>query len=428
MKRIIELNPDEIHIPDRIRKDFDRQALNRLKESIEQLGQLQPIGVIERKVGGKNYVLVFGHRRLLALKELGLKVKAVVLDAPISVLDEKIMEFVENAVREDFSPAEKAVAVKLLHEKLTDERKNWSVEKTARILGLTRQYVSDLIRIGKAVQDGTIGEKEQKSASMTRLRQLTSYKERIQVLKEEVKKQVITPKNYQFFCMDSFRIPVLKPEWKGEFDLFLTDPPYGINVVEKSHIDRTHTKFDDNKDKMTTEFCAEILKLADFLLSDRGILIVFCSIEQFMSYRFLANEFGFEYHYPKPLIWINKSTGIPYNKYCPSSCYEFMFFAKRNPDTEIYNINPPDWFNIKTIPSGQRNHPTEKPEELFFVLLQNFALPSFKVIDPFCGTGGSIRACMSHGLPRAVGVDNEQDFITKAKELLAKKLPKEVSK
>jgi len=133
---LLQINPEEISVGKRFRKSLP--SLEILINSIREHGQLQPIGVYEEPKG--TYNLLYGHRRLEACKKLEIPVKAVVVDKPSSVLSSEIAEFIENSVREDFSPVEKAAAVKRLHEELKKKEKKWTVEKTGKILGLSRKY------------------------------------------------------------------------------------------------------------------------------------------------------------------------------------------------------------------------------------------------------------------------------------------------
>jgi len=157
--KIVELDPSLIKIGQRMREEFSEADIERLADSIKQFGQLQPIGVRIDDDGIP--VLVFGHRRLLACRKLKIKVKAVVLGEftplkDISDLDERLIEFVENAVRKDFTPVEKAKAVKQLHDELCSKNPDWTIDKTAKLLSLTRQYVSSLIRSAEAFESGLI--------------------------------------------------------------------------------------------------------------------------------------------------------------------------------------------------------------------------------------------------------------------------------
>ena len=88
------------------RKEFDRDALQELIDSVRQHGIIQPL--IVRQVGGRNE-LIAGERRWRAAQEAGL------MQAPIIVRDATDIEvlelsLIENLQRADLNPIEEAQA------------------------------------------------------------------------------------------------------------------------------------------------------------------------------------------------------------------------------------------------------------------------------------------------------------------------------
>ena len=88
------------------RKEFDRQALQELIDSVRQHGIIQPL--IVRQVGGRDE-LIAGERRWRAAQEAGL------MQAPIIVRDATDIEvlelsLIENLQRTDLNPIEEAQA------------------------------------------------------------------------------------------------------------------------------------------------------------------------------------------------------------------------------------------------------------------------------------------------------------------------------
>ena len=88
------------------RKEFDREALQELIDSVRQHGIIQPL--IVRQVGGR-HELIAGERRWRAAQEAGL------MQAPIIVRDASDIEvlelsLIENLQRTDLNPIEEAQA------------------------------------------------------------------------------------------------------------------------------------------------------------------------------------------------------------------------------------------------------------------------------------------------------------------------------
>ena len=114
---------------DQPRKNFDKNALEELADSIAQNGLLQPILV--REYGMGRYQIIAGERRFRASKIAGLtEIPAIVLDKD----DRKAAEIalIENIQRENLNPIEEAMAFRALAEEyqLTQEELSMKVGKS----------------------------------------------------------------------------------------------------------------------------------------------------------------------------------------------------------------------------------------------------------------------------------------------------------
>lgn len=135
---LIKLAIEEIILPEKmIRSCYSDQSMLDLANSIEEVGILQPIVVME---ANEKYLLVAGARRVEACKRLGQKyIPAVILSGDLSV---RQMQIVENIQREQLNPVDRAVAIKLLME----EDKLTKTEVSRRI-GVPRTTVNDWLDI-----------------------------------------------------------------------------------------------------------------------------------------------------------------------------------------------------------------------------------------------------------------------------------------
>lgn len=407
--KVIELNPESVLIKERFRRDFSEADLRKLADSIKTFGQLQPIGV-KLNTEGKP-VLIFGHRRLLACKLLGIKVKALVLGQENRIieesLDEKLMEFIENSVRRDFSPAERAEAIFSLHSSLMERNPDWTVEQTASLLGLNRSYVSEQLSIAKALKTGLIDRKEAQQMTVKQLAKAKGAVEQARRIKESVRESFGVEKLYRILQGDAFQFESLglKPH---SYNAVITDPPYGLEYQEKTKTAKDHqSHFSDDFTHMSPTFIERLWSLFDKLLhKEKGLVVCFCSWEQFHLHLQVAKKYGFPAFYPKPLIWIKASAGVPFKaKYFPVSCYEIMLFAKRTEDLPIFKIGRADWFNVPKPTGSGRVHPTQKPELLMLQILESFCFPDYRIIDPFCGSGSTIIACREFGAVEGTGIE-----------------------
>jgi ParB family chromosome partitioning protein len=122
------------------RKNFNKEKMEELKESIKKHGIIQPI--VARKMAN-GYEIIAGERRLKAAKEIGLKKIPAIIK---SINNEKSLEIalVENIQREDLNPVEQANAFK----RLIDEF-NLTQQELAEVTGKSRTLVTNTIRLLK---------------------------------------------------------------------------------------------------------------------------------------------------------------------------------------------------------------------------------------------------------------------------------------
>jgi len=113
------------------RRDFDQNKIIELAESIESVGQIEPI-VVRRS--GDQYELIVGERRLRAFQYL----KRPMIDAVIRDADDglmAVMALAENIDREDLSDYEIGLAIKNIEHLFT------SKQDIANYIGKTRMDV-----------------------------------------------------------------------------------------------------------------------------------------------------------------------------------------------------------------------------------------------------------------------------------------------
>jgi len=94
--------------PYQTRKRYPRLGIKLLAKNISDRGLLQPITVVKVR---KHYVVVGGHRRLRAFKFLRRKTIPAVVRRQSTEKDLALDLAIENVLRKDFAPAEKAQAI-----------------------------------------------------------------------------------------------------------------------------------------------------------------------------------------------------------------------------------------------------------------------------------------------------------------------------
>ena len=123
------------------RKNFNKESLDELTNSIKEQGVIQPIVVRPSKSSEGKYEIIAGERRWLASQNAGLHdVPVVILD----VDDVKSLEFaiVENVQRQDLNPIEEARG----YQSLIDEF-NYNQDKLSKFIGKSRSYIANSLRL-----------------------------------------------------------------------------------------------------------------------------------------------------------------------------------------------------------------------------------------------------------------------------------------
>ena len=123
------------------RKNFSKENLEELTNSIKEQGIIQPIVVRPDKTSDGKYEIIAGERRWLASQNAGLhEVPVVILD----VDDVKSLEFaiVENVQRQDLNPIEEAKG----YQRLIDDF-NYNQDKLSKFIGKSRSYIANSLRL-----------------------------------------------------------------------------------------------------------------------------------------------------------------------------------------------------------------------------------------------------------------------------------------
>ena len=143
----INTNLNKLQITDLVRnklqprKNFDKENLEELTNSIRERGVIQPI-VVRNSADNKNkYEIIAGERRWLAAQNAGLhEIPVVITEAN----DLKSLEFaiIENVQRHDLNPIEEAYG----YQRLIDEF-HYDHEKVAKFIGKSRSHISNSLRL-----------------------------------------------------------------------------------------------------------------------------------------------------------------------------------------------------------------------------------------------------------------------------------------
>lgn len=140
--------------PNQPRRNFDKETLQELADSIREHGVISPITLRKNEDG--TYMIIAGERRFRAAKLAGLNtIPAYIRTAK----DEQVMEWalIENIQREDLD----AIEIALAYQRLIDDY-NLTQEKMSQRVGKKRATVANYLRLLKLPAEIQIGIKEKK--------------------------------------------------------------------------------------------------------------------------------------------------------------------------------------------------------------------------------------------------------------------------
>jgi ParB/RepB/Spo0J family partition protein len=135
--RISEIEPRS----DQPRKQFDREALEALADSIAAYGVLQPLLVRQNLNFEGTYEIIAGERRWRAAKMAGL------VEMPVIILDGDDLKtaqiaLIENVQRENLNVVEEAFGYRALM-----ERFDMTQEEVAKQVGKSRPAITNILRL-----------------------------------------------------------------------------------------------------------------------------------------------------------------------------------------------------------------------------------------------------------------------------------------
>lgn len=387
-----------------------------LKNDIQENGLIEPIWLHENKI-------IDGRNRYKACHELGIEIQTRELNGDTSPL---ALVISLNLKRRHLNESQRAmIAARIANiEHGGDRKSNQAVNlpldsvgqnKAAELLNVgerTLRYAKEVQESGapeliSAVDTGEIAvsdaakiadrPKEEQKEIIQKAKEnkatLATTARRIDIQKQNKSAKQSKDKEVKLYHSDMLNVlPNL-----GEFNLILTDPPYGVTSHEW--------------DKLETQ------KWIDALiphLADEYNLFWFCSPKYAADTEMIFRQIGLPIQ--SRIVWHrrNMSQGSKArNKFIDS--WEMIFHAGNR------ELNFPlewseAWFDVQTFAVPQTNfadaklHPTQKPQELIQRLLEFGSYPGDKILDPFAGSGTTGAVCPPDR--ECVLIEREDEFAT----------------
>lgn len=423
-----------IQVANRQRREFPSGKLRELSDSIQRLGLLHPVVL---RLVGEDYHLVCGGRRLRAIQELydlgtpishdGQPVLAgaipYVLFDDLDPLAQMEAEYEENAKREDLTMAENAAAVlqlKTLRDAQAKARGEPPIsvgdlteELRGRRDGSFHEFTRQQLIIAQHLDDPEVAKATSvKDAFKTVLRKQEARKN---TERAEVVGRTFSSALHRCHHADARRW--LKEAHGEQFDLILTDPPYGMNAHQfgdsggKSHGAHGYEDTYENFKSLMEVAVSQLTRVT----KSQAHLYLFCDIENFFDLRGWFSEAGWDV-FRTPLLWYSKTKQrAPWPDRGPQRKYELILFAVKGKKTVRKMAG--DVLEFSSAGENDFDHSAQKPVGLFQELISRSCGPGESVLDFACGTGTIFPA--AHALQvRATGVEMLDEYYGMATQRL----------
>ena len=205
-------------------------------------------------------------------------------------------------------------------------------------------------------------------------------------------------------------------ELKDEcIDIVLTDPPYGINYVSNRSIyEDTITKRGLLNDGKIDAF--DLLdKTCQILLNKtakNAHLYFFCSWSVFSSFEAIISKY---FTIKTPIIWDkgNKGSGDLENDWGNQT--EIILFCVKG--KKLINKRRGNIISVPRLHTSKMIHPTQKPVELLKEILEVSYLENDFIVDPFMGSGSTIKACQEINA-KCLGVELDEEMFQIANKFI----------
>jgi DNA modification methylase len=409
--------------PERQRSSFDDTAQGELNESIQTHGLISPI-IIRIEADGPH--LVAGERRLRGvslLATLGIAIKHAGEPVPrgsipiidfgsLSTLQQQELEYAENAHRQDLTWQENLRATERLHTLRTAQAAGrgevQTINATAEEIfgrsdGSFRDTVRTALVVAKHMDNPAVAKAPtlREAAKVIRRVEETGRREHLAAV-QGTRSISERYKAYQTDCLSW-----MKDQPDAQFDVILTDPPYGMGADtfgdaagRMAGIDHEYADGAEETHALLRACIPEWFRLA----KAQAHLYIWCDIDMFAELRTMCRDAGW-WTFRTPLINLKPEGGrVPWPENGPRRSYELCLFAVKGkrPVTSIR----PDYFESR-LTEGNFGHGAQKPVEAYVELLKRSCRPGDTVLDSFAGTGTIFPAAAAVGV-NAVGTEMAQ--------------------
>lgn len=338
-------------------KEHPEWQIEQIKNSIQEFGFNDPIAIDEKGI------IIEGHGRYLALKELGYTEVEV--------------------IRLNHLTEEQKTAYAIAHNKLTMNTE-FDIEKLQYELNKLEVNDFDLDLLGfdeaeleEITEDG-IEEAEEDGIEIIEDDLEIAEPENVVIKMGDL----IELGNHRVMCGDSTNLEDVKKLISGKkVNMVFTDPPYGYKY--QSNMRTKSDKFDmlTNDDKILN-FMPILKKFCS------GFVFICASWKNIKEWIKLFEEY---FELTNIIVWNKGGGGMGDLKHTFATDYELILCSSRN--CEITGKRIGSVWTINKDASINYVHPTQKPIKLSATAIESTTKENEKVLDLFGGSGSTLIAC-----------------------------------
>lgn len=420
-----------IHFDRRTRQRKDLGDLEGLKDSIRQVGLINPLLVT------KDGLLIAGERRFTAILQLGWSHVPVQYreDLETEQARERV-EHAENFHRQDLTWQEQAIAIFRFHELSKEADPTWIIEQTVSYLGVGIREVKRYLRVAEALLAG-----DQMVLTAPTMATASGICERKDARRRDEEREhladVIKAKPLTVSLFDAGEViesdlpvhvpiqsdsPILNLDFIAwaqsytgpKFNLIHCDFPYGIGAGGHDQgAAKSFGGYEDSADDYWNLISALRHYGQTFIAESAHMLFWFSPTWYEETFARLSEDLGDEPHWkgwsvnPAPLIWHRSDNSgiIPDPRRMPRQVYETAFLCTRG---DRFLVRPKS--NLFPSPSVKEFHMSEKPKpvlEYFFGMLVD---DTTALLDPTCGSANSLIVAKRLGAKSVLGIEKSPEF------------------
>lgn len=209
-------------------------------------------------------------------------------------------------------------------------------------------------------------------------------------------------------------------------NLILTDPPFGVDNLSNMAVTESGKKYarkianDESPEIAISTFKSVMSVLLPKTANDAD-MYVFTSYQVLSEWLVMTDQFLqlFGFTRKAVLIWQKEGPGMG-DLNCPwgMGCEFILFFQKGRREKDAKRRN-----NVLSIPQLRPNeliHPHEKPTALLELLIKASTSHGDFIVDPFAGSGSTVRAAKAVGRS-CVGIEYDEENYRLASKALESK-------